>query len=71
MEITFKGLLKLLGFVMKFLKWSKWKKRAQDAEDSRKLEDERNEAEDRIRKEGDNIARPDKGSDKDLLNSGR
>ncbi len=70
MKISF-SITKLLAFIMRLLKWKKWKKRAQDAENARKLEDERNEAEDRIREEGDNVVRPDKGSDDDLLNSGR
>lgn len=70
MKISF-SITKLLAFIMRLLRWKKWKKRAQDAEDARKLEDERNEAEDMIREEGDNITRPDKGSDDDLLNSGR
>jgi len=70
MKISF-SITKLLAFIIRLLKWKRWKKRAQDAEDSRKLEDERNESEDRIREEGDKIVRPDKGSDDDLLNSGR
>ena len=70
MKISF-NITKLLAFIMRLLKWSKWKKRAQDAEDRRKLEDEKNEAEDRIRKEGDKVVRPDRGNDDDLLNSGR
>lgn len=69
MKISF-NITKLLAFIMRLLRWKKWKKRAEDAEDSRRLEDERNEAEDRIREDGDKVVRPDKGSDDDLLNSG-
>ncbi len=69
--MKFESIVKLFGLIMRFLSWKKWKKRAQDAEETRKLEDERNEAEDRIREQGDNVTRPDSGSDDDLLNSGR
>lgn len=70
MKISF-SITKLLAFIMRFLNYKKWKKRAKDAEDSRRLEDERREAEDRIREEGDKVVRPDKGPDDDLLNSGQ
>lgn len=70
MKISF-SITKLLAFIMRFLNYSKWKKRAKEAEDSRRLEDERNEAEGRIRDEGDSVTRPDRGPDDDLLNSGR
>jgi len=68
MKISF-NITKLLTFIMRLLRWKKWKKRAQDAEDSRILDDEKNDAEDKIREKVDKVVRPDKGDDDDLLNS--
>lgn len=70
MKISF-SITKLLAFIIRLMKWKHWKKRAKESEDARKLEDERNEAEDKIREEADKVVRPDKGDDDDLLNSGR
>lgn len=62
-------LISLLGIVIKFLSWKKWKKRFKDLKDRQKLDDQTNDAEDAIRKDGDDVQQPDKGDDDDLLNS--
>jgi len=69
MKITFGGILKLLGFVLRFLNYAKWKKRAQDAEARIELDNETHEAEIEIRDEVDKVTRPPHGPNDDLLNS--
>jgi len=62
-------LISLLSIVVKVLNWKKWKKRFKDLKDRQELDDQTDDAEDAIREEGDNVQRPDKGDDDDLLNS--
>lgn len=76
MRITFKGILKLFGFVLRFLKWKRWKDRAEELEKEKEqlekeLEGERetSDAEREIRDAADKTKPHDGGDDDDLLNS--
>lgn len=64
-----KTILKILGFVFRFLKWKKWKEKAENLEQRLRDEQEAREAENHINEEVNNVTRPDGGSDDDLLNS--
>jgi hypothetical protein len=67
--IAFKDILKLLGWIAKFLNWKYWKDRAKDAEDQNKLDDQTHDAENDIHDKVDEVTRPPHGPDDDLLNS--
>jgi len=69
MEIKFGSILKLLGFLLKFLNYKRWKKRAQDAEARNELDNQTHETETDIRDKADEVTRPPHGPDDDLLNS--
>lgn len=67
--VTFSNILKLLGYVLKFLNWKRWRDRAKDAEERNELDNQTHEAETDIRDSADEVTRPPHGPDDDLLNS--
>lgn len=69
MQVSFKSILKLLGFILKFAKYKRWKKRAQDADARNELDNQTHETEIDIRDKVDKVTRPPDGTDDDLLNS--